>query len=51
MSSPCPAIPAVWFNPDQEYITQKYFNEIAYRLRKNYWNGGQNIQLVIEDIR
>jgi single-stranded-DNA-specific exonuclease len=46
-----PALPAVWFNADQDIYDKKYFKEIAYRLRKNYWNGKQNIQVIIEDTR
>jgi single-stranded-DNA-specific exonuclease len=46
-----PVHPAIWFNADQEFTSKKYVKEIAYRLRRNYWNNGHGIQLIIEDIR
>jgi single-stranded-DNA-specific exonuclease len=46
-----PVFPAIWFNADQELASRKYAKEIAYRLRRNHWNNGQGIQLLIEDIR
>jgi single-stranded-DNA-specific exonuclease len=50
-STPSPILSAIWFNADQDISERRFIKEIAYRLRKNYWNGGQSIQLVIEDIR
>lgn len=43
--------PAIWFNADCQVQNKRYFKEIAYKLRRNYWNGAQNIQMVIEGIR
>jgi single-stranded-DNA-specific exonuclease len=45
-----PVFPAIWFNADQELASKKYVKEIAYKLRRNYWNNVQSIQLLIEDI-
>jgi single-stranded-DNA-specific exonuclease len=42
---------AIWFNADQGLFNKKFIKEIAYKLRKNYWNGGHSIQLIIEGIR
>jgi single-stranded-DNA-specific exonuclease len=45
------SFPAIWFNADIKLQNKRYFKEIAYKLRMNYWNGTQNTQIVIEDIR
>jgi single-stranded-DNA-specific exonuclease len=50
-ATPSTSFTAVWFNADEDLSERRYIKEIAYRLRKNYWNGSQSIQLVIEDIR
>jgi single-stranded-DNA-specific exonuclease len=46
-----PVLSAMWFHADHDHLNKKYFKEMAYKLRKNYWNGNHSIQLIIEDIR
>ncbi len=46
-----PPVPAIWFKADMDAARQRFFPEIAYRLRRNHWNGKTNLQIVIEDVR
>lgn len=46
-----PPIPAIWFNADMNAARQRYFPQMAYRLRHNHWNGKISLQIVIEDVR
>jgi single-stranded-DNA-specific exonuclease len=46
-----PPVPAIWFKADMDAARQRFFPEIAYRLRRNHWNGKANLQIVIEDVR
>lgn len=46
-----PPVPAIWFNADMDAARQRFFPQMAYRLRRNHWNGKTNIQIVIEDVR
>jgi len=41
---------AIHFNVDPDLDENKYFEEMAFRLRWNRWNGNKSIQLVIENI-
>jgi single-stranded-DNA-specific exonuclease len=41
---------AIWFNADPEYPSHKGYNQIAFRLQWNRWNGTQTIQLLIEAV-
>ncbi len=41
---------AIHFNVDPDLDENNYFEEMAFRLRWNRWNGNKSIQLVIENI-
>lgn len=41
---------AIHFNVDTNKNLQENFDQIAFRLRWNHWNGGKTAQIVIEDI-
>jgi len=41
---------AIHFNVDPGFDENNYFDEIAFRLRWNRWNGNKSIRLVIENI-
>jgi single-stranded-DNA-specific exonuclease len=41
---------AIWFNVDPGNPYHKRYNQIAFRLQWNRWNGTQNIQLLIEAV-
>ncbi|MDP3284205.1 MAG: single-stranded-DNA-specific exonuclease RecJ [Desulfobacterales bacterium] len=41
---------AIHFNVDPDSDENNYFEEMAFRLRWNRWNGNKSIQLVIENI-
>lgn len=41
---------AIHFNVDPDLDVNNYFEEMAFRLRWNRWNGNKSIQLVIENI-
>jgi len=41
---------AIHFNVDQGIPEKDRYNEIAYKLRWNYWNGKKTAQIVIEDM-
>ena len=40
---------AIWFNVREDAVSERAFENMAFRLRRNYWNGNKGIQLVIED--
>ena len=42
---------AIHFNVDTNKNLQEHFDQIAFRLRWNYWNGKKTAQIVIEDIQ
>ncbi|MEA3415903.1 MAG: single-stranded-DNA-specific exonuclease RecJ [Thermodesulfobacteriota bacterium] len=41
---------AIHFNVDTSKNLLEHFDQIAFRLRWNHWNGGKTAQIVIEDI-
>lgn len=41
---------AIHFNIDQGIPWKDYYEEIAYKLRWNYWNGKKTAQIIIEDM-
>ncbi|MFP4668096.1 MAG: single-stranded-DNA-specific exonuclease RecJ [Desulfobacterales bacterium] len=43
--------PAVWFNVDPEKQVPRRLEQVAFRLRWNYYNGRKDIQLVVEETR
>ncbi|MCF8111673.1 MAG: single-stranded-DNA-specific exonuclease RecJ [Desulfobacteraceae bacterium] len=43
--------PAVWFNVDPEKPVPQRFEQMAFRLRWNYYNGRKDIQLIVEETR
>ncbi len=51
MTATSPIFPAVWFHGNKDFLQRKHLKEIAYKVRKNHWNGAPKIQLLIEDIR
>ncbi len=42
-------IPAIWFNIDPQRDTVDHFEQIAFRLRWNHYNGKKTLQLVVEE--
>ncbi|MEJ2641917.1 MAG: DHHA1 domain-containing protein, partial [Desulfosarcinaceae bacterium] len=44
------AFNAIWFNVDPDDPLHKRYNQIAFRLQWNRWNGSQTIQLLIEAV-
>ena len=45
-----PPVPAIWFNADMDAARQRFFPQMAYRLRHNHWNGKTSVQIMIEDV-
>lgn len=45
-----PPVQAIWFNADMNMIHERYFANMAYRLRRNRWNGKTTLQIMIEDV-
>jgi single-stranded-DNA-specific exonuclease len=43
-------VTAIWFNANMDMIHQRYFANMAYRLRRNHWNGKTSLQIMIEDV-
>ncbi|MFP4227177.1 MAG: single-stranded-DNA-specific exonuclease RecJ, partial [Desulfobacterales bacterium] len=41
-------IDAIWFNVPPAYQDARYFTQIVYKLRWNYWNGDRRMQMIIE---
>jgi single-stranded-DNA-specific exonuclease len=41
---------AIWFNTDPGHPFDKRYNQIAFRLQWNRWNGSQTIQLLMEAV-
>jgi single-stranded-DNA-specific exonuclease len=41
---------AIHFNPDPEAAGKQYFEQMAFRLRWNRYNGSQTLQIVVEDV-
>jgi len=44
-------IAAIHFNPDERARKTDAFDRVAFRLRKNTWNGRTTLQLVVEEAR
>jgi single-stranded-DNA-specific exonuclease len=40
---------SIQFNVDNGSFEKEHFNRMAYRLRRNRWNGRENVQIVIEE--
>jgi single-stranded-DNA-specific exonuclease len=41
---------AIWFNVDPDHPFHKGYNQIAFRLQWNRWNGSKTIQLLVEAV-
>jgi hypothetical protein len=44
-------MPAIHFSPEDQAREADRFDRVAFRIRKNTWNGRTTLQLMIEEVQ